>query len=211
MGVKMKKIILVGGGGHALSILEMAPNHDIFLGYCDCKETPTMPIKYLGTDEEVLSKYSPNDYDVLHAVVYTTEVNLNLRSKLINKFKSYNGAKLAASSAVVTPSSTIGEGTVVLHKAVVNHAKVGDDCVINTGVIVEHGVTVGDNVFLGTSVVICGDVTIGNNVFIGAGSIIRDGVTICDNTIIGMGAIITKSITSSGVYIGTPAKLIKKL
>jgi len=203
----MKKIILVGGGGHALSILEMAPNHDIFLGYCDCKETLAMPIIYLGTDEEVLSKYSPNDYDVLHAVVYTSEVNLKLRSKLINKFKSYNGAKLVASSAVVTPSSAIGEGTVVLHKAVVNRAKVGDDCVINTGVIIEHGVTVGDNVFLGTSAVVCGDAKIGNNVFIGAGSIIRDGVSICDDAIIGMGAIVTSDITKSGVYVGTPAKL----
>lgn len=203
----MKKIILVGGGGHALSILEMAPNHDIFLGYCDCNETPTMPIKYLGTDEEVISKYSPNDYVILHAVVYTSEVNLNLRAKLIDKFSEYKGANVVADTAVVTNNSKIGEGTVVMHKAVVNHATIGKHCTINTGVIVEHGVTIGDNAFLGTSAVVCGDAKIGNNVFIGAGSIIRDGVSICDNAIIGMGAIVTSDITKSGVYVGTPAKM----
>ncbi len=203
----MKKIIMVGGGGHALSILEMAPNHDVFLGYCDFKETPAMPIKYLGTDEEVFSKYSPNDYDILHAVVYTSEVNLNLRSKLINKFKSFTGATVIADTAVVTPNSKIGEGTVALHKSVVNHASIGKHCIINTGVIIEHGVTIGDNAFLGTSAVVCGDAKIGNNVFIGAGSIIRDGVSICDNAIIGMGASVTSDITKSGVYVGTPAKM----
>lgn len=203
----MKKIILVGGGGHALSVLEMAPNHDIFLGYCDNKETPSMPIKYLGTDEYVLSKYSPEEYDILHAVVYTSEVNLILRSKLIKKFTKYKGASVVADTAVVTPNSKIGEGTVVLHKAVVNHASIGKHCIINTGVIVEHSVAIGDNVFLGTSAVVCGDAKIGNNVFIGAGSIIRDGVSICDGAIIGMGAIVISDITKSGVYVGTPAKL----
>lgn len=203
----MKKIILVGGGGHALSVLEMEPNHDLFLGYCDCKETPSMSIKYLGTDEDVLSKYSPEECDILHAVVYTNEVNLNLRSKLINKYKEYKGATIVADTAVVTPNSKIGEGTVVMHKAVVNHAIIGNHCVINTGVIVEHSVAVGDNVFLGTSAVVCGDAKIGNNVFIGAGCIIRDGVSICDNAIIGMGAIVTKDIIKSGVYVGTPAKM----
>lgn len=203
----MKKIILVGGGGHALSVLEMVPNHDIFLGYCDYKETPSMPIKYLGNDEDVLSKYSPKDYDILHAVVYTSEVNLNLRSKLINKFREYKGANVVADTAVVTPNSKIGDGTVVLHKSVVNHATIGKHCIINTGVIVEHCVAIGDDVFLGTSAVVCGDAKIGNNVFVGAGSVIRDGVSICDNTIIGMGAIVTQDITKSGVYVGTPARL----
>lgn len=207
----MKKIILVGGGGHALSILEMSPNHDIFLGYCDYKEMPSMPIKYLGTDEEVLSKYSPEKYVILHAVVYTSEINLNLRSKLINKYKDYKEATVIADTAVVTPNSKVGEGTVILHKAVVNHANIRKHCIINTGVIIEHNVAVGDNVFLGTSSVICGEAKIGNNVFVGAGSIIRDGVTICDNTIIGMGTIITKSITTCGIYIGNPAKLLKQL
>lgn len=207
----MKKVILVGGGGHALSLLEMIPNHDIFLGYCDCKETLAMPLQYLGTDEDVLANYAPSDYEVLHAVVYTSDVNLHLRAKLIDKFKEYQGATVIADTAIITNNSKIGEGTTVMHKAVVNRAVIGRHSIVNTGVIVEHGVSIGDNVFLGTSSVVCGDTKIGDNVFIGAGSIIRDGITICDNTIIGMGAVITKSITNSGIYMGTPAKFIKQL
>ena len=200
---------MIGGGGHALSLLEMVPNHDIFLGYCDCKSIPTMPLDYLGTDDDILSEYSPLDYDIIHAVVYTDEVNLNLREKLIDKFKDFQGANLIAGTAVVTPNSKIEKGTVILHNAVINRAIIGRHCVVNTGVIVEHGVIVGNNVFLGSSSVVCGDTKIGNNVFIGAGSIIRDGVNICDNAIIGMGAIVTNNITEKGLYFGVPAKKIK--
>lgn len=209
MGMYMKKIIMVGGGGHALSLLEMVPNHDIFLGYCDCKSIPTMPLDYLGTDDDILSEYSPLDYEIIHAVVYTDEVNLNLRAKLIDRFKDFQGANLIAGTAVVTPNSKIEKGTVILHNAVINRAIIGRHCVVNTGVIVEHGVAVGNNVFLGSSSVICGDTKIGNNVFIGAGSIIRDGVNICDNAIIGMGTVVTNNITEEGLYIGVPAKKIK--
>ena len=205
----MKKVILVGGGGHALSLLEMIPNHDFFLGYCDCKETPVMPLQYLGTDEEVLAKYAPSDYEVLHAVVYTIDVNLHLRAKLINKFKDYKGATIIADTAIITNNSIIGEGTAVMHKAVVNRAVIGRHSIVNTGVIVEHGVSIGDNVFLGTSSVVCGDTKIGNNVFIGAGSIIRDGITICEGAIVGMGSVVTNDIIKPGVYIGTPAKIRK--
>ena len=209
MGNYMKKIIIVGGGGHALSLLEMTPNRDIFLGYSDCKSVDAMPLKYLGSDEEVLKKYSPSDYEVIHAVVYTGDVNLKLRTRLINKYQCYKGAILIAESAIISPNSTIGEGTVVLHKAVLNRAFIGKHCVVNTGVIVEHGVTIANNAFLGSSSVVCGDSTIGNNVFIGAGCIIRDGVSICDNAIIGMGSVVTNNITKEGVYIGSPAKLKK--
>ena len=51
---------------------------------------------------------------------------------------------------------------------------------------------------------------IGNNVSIGTNATILP-VNIVDNVVIGAGAVVTKNITESGVYIGNPAKLKKKL
>ena len=34
-----------------------------------------------------------------------------------------------------------------MHGAIVNGASVGDFCIINTGAVIEHGVTLGRNVF----------------------------------------------------------------
>ena len=36
-------------------------------------------------------------------------------------------------------------------------------------------------------------------------------IKICDNTVIGAGAVVTKDITESGIYIGNPARLLRKL
>ena len=68
-----------------------------------------------------------------------------------------------------------------------------------------------DNVFVGPNATICGGVNIGNNVLIGAGAIIRDDVKICSDVVIGMGSIVTHDITQTGVYVGCPAKFVKKL
>lgn len=56
--------------------------------------------------------------------------------------------------------------------------------------------------------VICGDVVIGDNVLIAANVYIGPGVQICDNVVIGANSVVVNSITESGVYAGSPAKLV---
>jgi len=207
----MKKIILIGGGGHALSVLEIITDHSIFAGYADLVPNADMPILYLGTDDEVLAKYSPTEYAIHHTLVYAKDVNLRLREKIIHKYINYEKAKFVAPSAVVTPHSHIGSGTGVFHGAILNRSYVGSNCIINTGAVLEHYTRLGDNVFVGPNATICGGTKIGNNVLIGAGTIIRDDISICSEVVIGMGSVVTKDITKSGVYMGSPAKYIKEI
>jgi len=54
-------------------------------------------------------------------------------------------------------------------------------------------------------------VSIGNNVWIGMNSCILPGVTIGDNSIIGSGSVVTKDIPANEIWVGNPAKFIKKL
>ena len=51
---------------------------------------------------------------------------------------------------------------------------------------------------------------IGNNVSIGTNATILP-VTICDNVVIGAGSVVTKDITVPGIYVGNPARLLRKL
>ena len=53
-------------------------------------------------------------------------------------------------------------------------------------------------------------VTIGSDVWIGQGSRILGGVTIGDGCVIGTRAVVTRDCEPFGVYVGVPAKLIKK-
>jgi maltose O-acetyltransferase len=54
-------------------------------------------------------------------------------------------------------------------------------------------------------------VKIGDNVWIGMNACILPGVEIGDNSIIGAGSIVTKNIPSNEIWVGNPARFIKKL
>lgn len=88
-------------------------------------------------------------------------------------------------------------------------------------------VTIGESCFIGHGVMFINDLfseggpangdkskwkstKIGNHVSIGSNATILP-VDICDNVVVGAGAVVTKNITQSGIYIGNPAKMIKKL
>jgi acetyltransferase-like isoleucine patch superfamily enzyme len=54
-------------------------------------------------------------------------------------------------------------------------------------------------------------VIIGDNVWIGMNSCILPGVNIGDNAIIGAGSVVTKNVPANEIWVGNPAKFIKKL
>jgi len=51
---------------------------------------------------------------------------------------------------------------------------------------------------------------LGNRVSVGTNATILP-VTICDQVVIGAGAVVTKDITESGIYVGNPARLLRRL
>ena len=62
------------------------------------------------------------------------------------------------------------------HNAGINfEAEVGNNNIINTSAIIEHGSKIGNNCHILTRVVINGDAVVKDNTFIGSGSVIREG------------------------------------
>lgn len=113
-------------------------------------------------------------------------------------------------SAIISPSTIIGEGTVVMANAVINaRSNIGKHCIINTGAILEHDNILGNFSHLSVGAKTGGTVTIGKNTMVGIGANIRNNLSVCDNCIIGAGATVVKNITESGVYIGLPARKVK--
>jgi transferase hexapeptide repeat len=166
-------------------------------------------LQWLGDDDVFMSRYP--DMPVHIAVVMGCGGSLSVRRRLIERYAAYASPVLISSSALVTPSSKIGDGCAIMHRAVVNGAEIGAYSVINTGAILEHGVIAGSNLFVGPGAIVCGGVRIGDDVMIGAGAVVRNNVAIPSNTIIGMGSVVTASIYEPGTYVGVPAKLVKKL
>jgi acetyltransferase-like isoleucine patch superfamily enzyme len=104
----------------------------------------------------------------------------------------------------------IGERTKIQsHSFICELVDIGKDCFIGHGVMfindtfAEGGPARGD-----TS--LWRQTKIGDNVSIGSNATILP-VTVCNNVVIGAGSVVTKNIKAPGVYVGNPAKLIKKL
>lgn len=202
----MKKLIIIGGGGHSLSVLEAIGSFVHIAGYADNTESTVLNLPYLGNDEFIISHFSSDEYMVHHAVVYTSDVNLSLRNQIIKYYKGYDSYTVIARSALITQSSRVEAGCAIMEGAIVNCATIGGNSIINTKVVIEHGCYLGTNTFVGPGAIVCGDTHIGNNVLIGAGAVLRDGIEISDNVVIGMGSVVTHSISTPGIYIGNSLK-----
>lgn len=107
------------------------------------------------------------------------------------------------------------------------NVQVGHDTKIQSHTFICELVIIGNNCFVGHGVMFVNDkfasggpangdetkwlsTTIGNNVSIGSNSTILP-VAICDNVVIGAGTVVTKNITEPGVYVGNPAKFLRKI
>jgi sugar O-acyltransferase (sialic acid O-acetyltransferase NeuD family) len=200
-----KNLILVGGGGHCKSVIDVAENAGwTILGILDVAENVGKKIlKYniIGTDDHIID-FVKNAYFM---VTVGQIKNVELRKKLYKKILSAGGelATIIAHDAHVSCYSSIGKGTVVMHKAIVNAGvKIGMGCIINTMANIEHDVEIGDYCHISTGVMINGDCSVGHETFIGSGTIVFNGISITKCCVVTAGAVIRKNISINGIHTG---------
>lgn len=210
----MKPLILIGGGGHCKSVIEVAESIGRTIqGILDVpSEVGKQVLGYPIIDTDAAIPDFVNTCEFVVTVGFIK--NPALRTELFNKVIEAGGtlATLVASTAYVSRHAKIGKGTVVMHHAFVNAgAEVGDNVILNTFCNIEHNAYVGHQCHVSTGVMVNGDCKIGNNCFIGSQSVLANGISICDDVLVGAGSLVRKSIIKPGVYSGNPAILkIKK-
>lgn len=113
-------------------------------------------------------------------------------------------------SAVVSPSATVDEGSVVMPRAVINaDATVGAGTIVNTGAVVEHDCILEPFVHLSPAAALAGGVCVKTRAHIGIGASVIQGVTVGEGATIGAGAAVIGSIPDGATAVGVPAKIIK--
>lgn len=207
-----KPLVLIGGGGHCKSVIDVAECAGFsVLGILDKPEKvgeKVLKYQVIGTDDDI-AKYVRKAEFVITVGQIDSPV---LRIKLHEMVKQAGGclATIVAPTAHVSQYARIGEGTVVMHHSMVNaDAVIGESCIINNFANIEHDVTMGGFCHISTGTMVNGNCTIGNGVFIGSQSVINHGLTICDGAIIGSLSVVNKNIQNKGVYAGVPAKFLK--
>jgi sugar O-acyltransferase (sialic acid O-acetyltransferase NeuD family) len=207
----MESIILIGGGGHCLScidVLELADVYEI-AGILDISEkvgSSLLGIKIIGNDDDIpflAGKYK-NFLITIGQIKHSEK-----RVKIFESVKKYGGnlPVIISPKAYVSPSAVINEGTIIMHNSFVNTKSViGKGCIINTGALIEHEVTIGDFCHISTHAVVNGQTFIGKNSFIGSNAVIANNVSLPEKIIVAAGACILKTPEKTGIYIGNPAR-----
>lgn len=128
----------------------------------------------------------------------------------------YNAISLLQ-PALIAPTASIGRFSEIADAVLVaQQAHVGPlvqlECgvIVNSGAVVDHETRVGAFSHIAVNATVAGRCRIGANVFVGAGATLIDGIRIVDGVTVGAGATVTGDIVEPGVYVGSPARLVRR-
>ena len=178
-----EKIILIGGGGHCHSVIDVIEQEDKYeiLGIIDIKENigkKILDYKIIACDDDLETVFKT----CKNAIITVGQIESNtVRVKLFNKLKEIGFALpiIISPLAYVSKHSFIEEGTIIMHHALVNaNAKIGKNCIINTKALIEHDVIIEDNCHISTASVLNGNVIVKENTFFGSNATSRQGIEI---------------------------------
>lgn len=105
-----------------------------------------------------------------------------------------------------------------------NNVTIGNNVTIKPGVQIWDGITIEDDVFIGPNATFTNDLfpksknkyfkleetLIKKGASIGANATILAGITIGENALIGAGSVVTKNVPANEIWVGNPAKFLKK-
>ncbi|WP_312922347.1 NeuD/PglB/VioB family sugar acetyltransferase [Stutzerimonas nitrititolerans] len=171
--MKKTKLLLIGGGGHCNSVIDVIEQENRFqiVGIIDNPENlgkQVLGYPVIATDNQLAELYSKYQ----HAIVTVGQIKSSaLRVRLYQQLKEigYQLPVIISPMAYVSKHAQIGEGTVILHHALVNaSANIGNNCIINSKALIEHDAHIHDHCHIATASVINGGVVVEANTFVGS-------------------------------------------
>ena len=197
-----KKMILVGGGGHCKSCIDIIENLKEYkiIGIIDSpKKKNLLKYKIIGQDKDL--KFLNKKFKYAFITVGQIK-NVDQRIKLFNKLKklTYKIPTLISPNSLISNYSLINQGTIIMNHVIIGPETIIEkNCIVNNKVLIEHESKIGNNCHISTGAIINGNVSIGNNTFIGSGVIIKNNIKIGNNVIIGASVYVDKNVEDNTI------------
>ena len=207
-----KRVYIYGSGGHARVIADiLVSQRKEVLGFIDDNPEKWRKdgsgFEVIGYEAALASGKSA-DFWVIIGIG-----DNGARKRLAEVVESAGRARFDAayhSSAVISGSSSLGQGTVVMAGAVINcGSTIGRHAIINTGACIDHDCRIDDFAHISPGARLGGGVSVGAGTWIGLGASIINNCRIGKNVIVGMGAVVIRDIPDSWVVAGNPARFLR--
>jgi sugar O-acyltransferase (sialic acid O-acetyltransferase NeuD family) len=209
---KHKTLVIIGAGGHGRVV-------------ADCAEQLAQYTEILFLDDCVTQRQKSAHWTIAgpisHWEAYGNKADFIvalgdnlLRARIQQQLQTANisMANLVHPSASVSPHSQLGEGIVIFANAVVNiGARIENGSIINTNATVDHDCHIGEFCHVSPGVSIAGGVRVEKMSWLGIGCSVIECLTIAENCQIGAGAVVTDDTKSGFLYLGVPAKAVRRL
>ena len=192
-------MILYGASGHG-KVVRSALENNVELFFDDNKKLKT----FVGVD---VKNYDPLFLKEMSLII---SIGNNKIRKQVSKKIQHSYGIVKAKSSIVDKSVEIGEGSQIIHGAVIQmDVRIGSHVIVNTASSIDHDCIIEDFVHIAPNSTLCGNVFIGEGTLIGAGAIVLPGVKIGAWCKIGAGGVIRKDVPDHAIVIGNPSKRIK--
>lgn len=135
------------------------------------------------------------------------------RKRIVERVQQCGGARFATlidPSVLLSPSVTVGEGSVICAGTILTaDITVGRHVIINLDCTVGHDARIGDYSTIYPGVHVSGCVTVGEEAELGTGSQIIQGRRIGRETVLGAGAVVVSDLPECCTAVGVPARPLK--
>jgi sugar O-acyltransferase (sialic acid O-acetyltransferase NeuD family) len=192
-------LILIGGGGHCRSCIDVIEMEGRFTirGIVDQKESLDKTLAnypLLGREEDLaeLAKSCKN-FLVTIGQIRSPEPRIRLFERL--KQLGMTLPIIVSPLAHISRQAVLGEGTIIMHHALVNTgASIGHNCIINTKALIEHDAVIEDHCHISTAAVVNGAAKVQRSSFIGSNTVLRELVTVGEQSVVGAGVTILHNL-----------------
>ena len=191
------KLALYGHGGHAREVAAQIGEDIEF--YVDDE--------YANDIAKPISSFNPKTHQMMVAVG-DSRTRFDMVQMLPKETTYFT---FIHPTVLIMDDVEIGEGSFIgAYSILTTNIKIGVHSILNRANHIGHDCKIGHFFSAMPGAIVSGNVTIGDLVYIGTNSSIREKLSIHSSSTVGMNSAVVKNINTPEIYVGCPAKVIKK-
>ena len=161
--------------------------------------------------ETVVERFPPGEVAMVVPLSYRDLSRMRVRKFGEAKAKGYAFVSYVSSSARVAGNVEIGENCYIDTGVIVQpYCRIENNCTVAPAAVIAHDTTIGRHGYVAAGAVVGGGVAVGERCVLALNCTVLNGVRVAPRCLIGAGAVLTSDTEEDGVYVGVPARRLAR-